>query len=100
MRRGHKRTQSANLTYNHPENSQDPPLYELPRTKLEIPALLTKSSAMIKEKVCQVESLHVSLSEFIDPLFTFGKGSMARKKQVPLKCGKKAGLMAIPEKVE
>jgi hypothetical protein len=100
MRRGHKRTQSANLTYTHSENLQDPPPQELPRAKLEIPALLTKSSAKIKEKVCQVESLHVSLADFIDPLFTFGKGSMARKKQVPLKCAKKADLMAIPERAE
>jgi hypothetical protein len=67
---------------------------------MEIPALLTKSSAKIKEKVCYVESLHVSLADFIDPLFTFGTGFMAKKQLHLPKSNKKGDLMAIPEKAE
>jgi hypothetical protein len=43
-------------------------------TRLEIPALLSESSAKIREKVCHVESLNVSPGEYTDPLFTFGRG--------------------------
>jgi hypothetical protein len=47
-----------------------------------------------------VESLHVSLADFIDPLFTFGTGFMAKKQLYCPKSGKKGDLMAIPEKTE
>jgi hypothetical protein len=73
MRRGHKRTQSATLGL-HDTPAEVPPLALLKQIKLEIPALLTKSSAKIKEKVCQMEPLNVNLSEYADPLFTFGRG--------------------------
>lgn len=62
--------------------------------------MLSKSSAKIKEKVCHVESLHVSLADFIDPLFTFGKGFMARKHPPFPTTATKTDLMAIPEKAE
>jgi hypothetical protein len=101
MRRGHKRTQSATLNFTHADSFSDlPPQQPTKLVPLEIPTLLSKSSAKIKEKVCQVESLHVSLADYIDPLFTFGKGFMAKKQEQVKRAEKKVDLIAIPEKAE
>lgn len=78
MRRGHKRTHSANLATSSEFALEQTAQCPIKQFKMEIPSLLSQSSAKIVEKICQVETLNMPLAEYADPLFTFGRGFAKR----------------------
>lgn len=93
MRRGHRRTQSANLNPDppHPPPPPAPPAHPLP-ARSHIAQLITKCEAKLKEKVCSIDQLEPAEE---DPLFNFGKGGKGWEQQ---RREWQEELRAIPEK--
>jgi hypothetical protein len=93
MRRGHRRTQSANLNPNLPEPPPAPSPAPAP-ARNHIVQLLTKCEANLKQKVCSIDQLDPAQE---DPLFNFGKGSVKAWEQQRREWPEQE-LRAIPEK--
>lgn len=99
MSKGHRRTQSSNLTFTPTDDFTDLVRKEIPVTSSEITVLLAKSNDKIREKVSSIETLNARTQQE-DSLFQFGRVADKREADLRKRYMKEEYMMPIPEKKE